>query len=456
MEKGKLQKLIDVLAQAFIQLNSNVPTNDIEDMAVAVHRVLSVETRHFHNVEHVLSLADPSAPIRSLAAVFHDLVYYQIESGFSPPVYDILSPYLLETDKDTILAENPAVSDLTFEILRDVFAISTGQALSKTNGINEFLSALVAWKKLEPFLSETDLLKIAIHIEATIPFRGNDEKEVGRFDVLAARVMNVVSSYGISLSGKEIDETIHSAVIMANQDVVGFAHPDPAVFLDNTWKLLPEVNAELRSGKIYSISDYRQALQKMDSFFAILEPQNIFHSYKGVPNEPDMGQMIKGAQFNLEIAREYLCAKLLAIAILEALAEITGGETPLGLFMGDIQSKGDAQQRLENFLPAITPTAYPELNSTVQYLLEEGRPGQSQFDLQNAPLALYLYKCLGRNGCEVLVSAAQEMFAGKRNPTNFLNSIDPPVISAIANACAQMVPTREKMLNQFASTVSER
>lgn len=455
MEAGIIQNLIDVLEKAFKQLNMDVSVGDLETLAVAIHRTLSMETRRYHTPEHVLSLTDPSAPIRSLAAVFHDLVYYEIDRGVPSPDYAILAPYLLETDNDTLVLEKPPMVDRSFELLRDMFAISLGQAISSTMGINEFLSALVVWKKLEHILPETLLLKIAVHIEATIPFRGKDEHNMGHFDTLAARMKSVGLNYGIPLSDADVDETILSAVKFANQDVAGFAQPDPAIFMDNTWKLLPETNAELRSGSSYSICEYRQALQKMEAFFAWLEPQNIFHRYKGVPNERDLRQMTVAARLNIDTGCEYLGVKLLAIGILEALAKTTGGDTPLALFMGDIQSNGETQQRLENYLPVITMPTSHKINSAVYQLLADGRSGQSQFDLQNAPLALYLYNCLGSDGCEELLSIAREMFTGKRTPKDFLATIDPPVISAIAQACAQMVSTRRDLLNHFASTISK-
>jgi hypothetical protein len=451
MKTGAIQNLICVLDQAFEKLNTNITIREIEDLAVAVHRSLSVETRRFHTPEHVFSLTDPSAPIRSLAAVFHDLIYYQADECFPSHVYSIVAPYLLETDKGGLIVETTPAADRSFELLRDLFVISPAKAISTTTDINEFFSALVAWKRLEHVLSETLLLKIAAHIEATIPFRGQDENNVAHFDVLAERLKKIGLTYDIPLTNEEVIETIQSAVMFANQDVAGFANPDPAVFLDNTWKLLPEVNAELRSGRIYSICEYRQALQKMEAFFARLEPQNIFHSYKGVPTEKDLQQLTAAAHRNIDIAREYLGVKLLAIAVIEALAEITGGDAPLALFMGDIQVNGELQQRLENYLPIINPLISLKLNPAVHQLLKEGRSGQSLFDLQNAPLALYLYKCLGSAGCEALLSAAREMFAEKRNPTDYLGTIDQSVISAIAHACAQMVPTRKDLLNHFVS-----
>ena len=135
MEAGIIQNLIDVLEKAFKQLNMDVSVGDLETLAVAIHRTLSMETRRYHTPEHVLSLTDPSAPIRSLAAVFHDLVYYEIDRGVPSPDYAILAPYLLETDNDTLVLEKPPMVDRSFELLRDMFAISLGQAISSTMGI---------------------------------------------------------------------------------------------------------------------------------------------------------------------------------------------------------------------------------------------------------------------------------------------------------------------------------
>ncbi len=454
MEAGLFQTLIYILEDSFENLNADISAIAIEDLAVTIHRVMSMETRRFHTLDHALSLTDSNAPLRSLAALFHDLIYYEIECEFPVAVFSIIDPYLGETDSGTLLLEPQQAEDFTFELLRELFALSPGQPISSTIGINEFLSALVAWKKLEHVLSNTLLVQIAVHIEATIPFRGSDEQNENNFDRMADRMKKICQNYHIPISDVEVDETILSAVAFANQDVAGFAKSDPAIFLDNTWKLLPEVNAELRSGMIYSIREYRQALQKMEKFFAWLEPANIFHSYKGYPSERELRQMTSAAKRNIELAREYLCVKLLAISILEALAEISGGDTPLAFFMGDIQAKGVVQQRLENYLPAIPMPESRNINSTVYRLLSDGRTDQTQFDIRNAPLALFFYKCLGSDGCETLLSGAQEMFAGKRTPSDFLAMVDPQVISAIAQACVRMVPTRRELLQNFLSTIS--
>jgi hypothetical protein len=147
--------------------------------------------------------------------------------------------------------------------------------------------------------------------------------------------------------------------------------------------------------------------------------------------------------------------KLLAIAILEALAEITGGDTPLALFMGDVQAVGEIKQRLEKYLPNTTPSLQSEQNSVVYHLLAQGRSGQSLFDIQNAPLALYQYVTLGSKECNVLLGLAKELMTGERKPTDFLSTIDSHVLSTIAQACAHMVPTRRDLLNNIVTTSSK-
>jgi len=47
---------------------------------------------------------------------------------------------------------------------------------------------------------------------------------------------------------------------VANRDVGNFASQDPTVFLDNTWKLLPETNNALRGQRLYTVTDYRLAI----------------------------------------------------------------------------------------------------------------------------------------------------------------------------------------------------
>lgn len=61
-----------------------------------VYRAMAAQTRNFHTLEHVFALANPTDPIQSLAALFHDLVYHQVDLGFSVGIQELITPYIAQ------------------------------------------------------------------------------------------------------------------------------------------------------------------------------------------------------------------------------------------------------------------------------------------------------------------------------------------------------------------------
>jgi len=96
-------------------------------------------------------------------------------------------------------------------------------------------------------------------------------------------------------------------VRVANGDVRNFAEEDPASFLDETWKLLPEMNPALQSGS-YTIRQYRTALCKMEGFLSALAPRRVFHQWRGVPDDATYRAWLTAAGINLDVAVRYLRA----------------------------------------------------------------------------------------------------------------------------------------------------
>jgi len=241
------------------------------------------------------------------------------------------------------------------------------------------------------------------------------------------------------------------AVTFANRDVANFAEHDVTKFLDNTWKLLPETNPSLRTQGVYSIKSYRMALQKMEGFLRTLDPGTIFAQHGGVPPEKEYKQMCRRAERNVSTAREYLAIKLLTAAILEALAEISGGDAPVSLFMGDIGAKQKGS-RLEDYLPDDKPVAGISFDKTLHNLLAYGRASSSNFDLQNSPLSLFIYLHLGVDGFRSLLGAAKHMFDGSITPRAFLEALPSSMIAEIADSCASMAFTRAPDLRAYAAS----
>lgn len=450
MSPNTIQRVISVFYEAFTDLGVTIDMQNLEDMAVLVHRAMTLQTRHFHTLDHVFSFTTTANPIQTLAALFHDIVYYQVDEGFIPQIESIIAPYLDPTENEiAIISQLPEEARL-FQITLEVFNFSLGQTLTTVNGLNEFLSSLVMVRLLQDSVADHDLIRMIVCIEATIPFQGKNDKNESHFDILATRLNSINAKYNCGLRSTEIEEALKLAVTFTNKDVESFSEMDAGRFLDNTWKLLPETNVALRSAEIYSIQEYRQALQKMESFFYTLNPDNVFNQYHGIPPDHEFKQMVWQAHQNVFIARDYLRIKLLAAAILEALAVISGGDAPLSLFSGEIH--GDQEQTLlyEDFIIQPIERLTMDQSSSLYKLFYEGRPADISFDLRTSPLSLFIYTSLSADEINRLINQAKEMFNHMLSPIDFLMDFPHPMLAAIARACAYLVLTRREKLQNFA------
>ncbi len=450
MQVGTVQKLISIFNQSFLEMGVTVSLEKLENLAVTIHRAMTVQARHFHTLDHVFTFIDSADPIRTMAALYHDIVYYQVDMGFTPQILELISPYIREEGDDFYIVENLPHDDRLLMITLDVFDLHHGQKLSSVAALNEFLSALVMNKQLDGLVREKDLLCMTLCIEATIPFRGLTPDGRTHFEVLEQRLREISDRYGLALQQHELVDTIKIAVIFANKDIENFAEPDPDHFLDNTWKLLPETNVALRMPDVYSIGAYRQALQKMASFLMNLNPDMIFNQYHGVPSDQEYRRMAYYARNNIVIGREYLTLKILATAILEALARATGGDAPFSLFLGDIPREGVNIKRLEYYLPDVPEPTWVDHDSVMYHLLEAGRSSDTSFDMKNSPLSLFVYKVMSPETIPVACAHAQEFFDGTLSAHDFLMGLDPQVVRPIARASSIMVFTRRQALLAYA------
>lgn len=450
MQVGTVQKLINIFNQSFRELGVSVSLEKLEDLSVTVHRAMTAQARHFHTLEHVFTFVDVNDPIRNLAALYHDIVYFQVDMGFSPPIWEMISPYVRQENAAFIVAENLSPEERQVALIMDVFDLKPGQRLTSISSLNEFLSALVMCKQIGGLVSERDLLRIALCIEATIPFRPFTAEGKSHFDIMETRLPGICTRFGIELSPEEQIAAIKTAVLFANKDIENFGEADPSRFLDNTWNLLPETNAALRMPDVYSISTYRQALSKMDAFFENLDPNTVFNQYRGLPSDEEYQQLTRCARNNIRIAREFLRIKILATSIIEALAKATGGDAPLSLFLGDLPREGTSIKRLEYFLPEIDYAPWVDQHSVLYRLLETGRSSDVDFDMKNSPLSLFVYRTMPPEKIAEAMERAKAFFEGTLSPHDFLMSLDPFVVQSIARASSIMVYTRRQALLKYA------
>ncbi len=443
MTIATINRFISLLNGAFEALSARVPIAEVERLAMLIHQSMDQGRRTYHTSTHVFEMCEGMNPRQVLATLFHDVVYYQLDGGFPQQAYTMLMRSI-RVEQHALMIRAISYDDKGLAICAGVFGFRPGEILPLYGGMNEFLSAVVAIRLLEPHLPAAELLAIAACIEATVPFRGNAANGKGPYDNLAERVQSVSRSLAIPVTEADITRMVTDAVVLANQDVSSFAEADPGTFLSTTWLLIEESNAPLAAVGIYSIQDYRGALGRMEKFLSTLNPDSIFHAYQGTPDNEQFAGLRDGARKNLEFATHYLGAKIVSIAVVEALALESGGNCPVSMFLGDIRSAFGKPDRAEDFLPPA-----PDTESVDQQLvdvLEKGRSKESSSDLTSSPMTAFIYRYLGHDGTRDALQKAKQMFAGELTARDFLAGLNPEMVRALIRACARIALSRQEPL----------
>jgi hypothetical protein len=436
--RSPVHEIVNALWRALHELHSPATTVEIEHWGFSIHAALSAAGREFHNHDHVIDLVADGDPLEIIAALYHDAIYIQVDLGPPRSMRDELSSVLAQgADGWRVL---PAAAEpVTGDVLK-VFGRSVGDVVTPTTGVNEFGSALVASIQLARALSREHRIAIAACIEQTIPFR------VDPVPALHRRLSE------LGLAGDALEDTLCRAVRVGNRDVENFSDNDPARFLDNTWKLLPESNPALHSPMVYTVRDYRIALLKMEGFLAWLPAERVFHSWNDEPRPEIHARRVARTTGNLELAVRYLRAKLYSIGVVEALAEVTGGDVPIDYFMGGhkaSRASSDSEalagmRRIEQFLPALPDAS--DLDPSLHRLLAEGRASESSFDTGPSPLGAFLHATVGEREVMRGVELAKRWWAGAGDAAAFLASQPKRPVAAIARAAANIVDTRRDRL----------
>ena len=447
MTVANINRFIQHLLAAFEGLRADVPMPEIETMAVLVHSAMESPRRRYHCSEHALYMCEGMSPRQVLAAVFHDLVYYQLDDGFPARVTHLLTP-LVSKQRDDLVLLKVSDQDGAMQLCFQIFGFRAGQVLPLFRGMNEFLSAAVAVRLLEPYLALSDLIGVIACIEATIPFRIAQAAGPDCSGLLALRVREQ-ASLRLGLADDAAldaytDAVMRDAIAIANRDVGGFAEPSPAKFISATWLLIEESNAPLAAVGVYTLRDYREALTRMQDFLQGLLPERVFHHYTGFPQADEFARLTRAAASNIAFALSFLQLKITSISIIEALALETGGNCPVSMFLGDVRSSFGTPERVEDYLPR-GPQAQG-LDAQILLVLEKGRPADSRNDLTISPLTAYMYRCLGAAGSAEALANAQQMAIGALLPVQFLASLPQDMLGNVIDACACIALSRRSNL----------
>lgn len=445
------KRCLDCLVSSIEQLGGRVDIPKLEQIAELIIQTMRGPWRYFHTSEHIFEVGGSVDPIEVLAALFHDLVYVQVDQGVSFNISSALCPFVKEVRSQLVIRDETELpEDAMYQLVASVFGFIPGKTLSPFAGQNEFLSAVIAAKSLEPFLPASTIAEITACIEATIPFRPVSPSGLSAIELLYQRLANANRDFNLGWSHAEIVEIVKRAVRLANRDVENFASPNSSNFLDNTWNLMPETNHELSNVNSYTVAGYRRSLQKMEGFLNFLKPELVFQQFMQEPDDETYANLIARTRKNIEVAKLYLGVKLITIAILEALSYRLGRDIPLSTMMGELRTPGFKTSVLEDYLPN-RQSAYPlesQLQREVLDLLEIGRNQESRYDIKNSPVSTFIIKSIGFAETENFLKKAQEFFADPTSSEEFLSYCAPDVIETISSGVMKLFDSRKTALGK--------
>lgn len=446
------------LIKAIQELGYSLAQEKAWEISSLIVEAMTGSWRYFHNCEHILMVAGNDHPLEIIAGLFHDIVYVQVDNGINQNLASYLAPYIDQIDHNiSIKNTNDLAIDSTFELVLSIFGFLPGQILSPFAGQNEFLSAVVTAKILEPFLPLSLIARVITIIETTIPFRPRSREGFTIIEQLKQRLEITNDKFVLGLTTVEIDATLQQAVRVSNRDVSSFAYAKATDFLDKTWSLLPETNHVLVQTNSYTTRQYRLALQKMDQFFNFLQPELIFIRGYNQPSTDNYQQFMERATHNLQIGKLYLASKLIAIGVLEAMSLKFNSNVSFPVVMDNFQNHNNSFVRLINLLPQekFSP-CQPEnmIEQEVLDLLEHGRRQSFDFDLKESPLATFLVKYLTFAQVPYYRKNCYAFFEGELSTEEFLAAFPSELVEIISTIYQRCLEQKDKVQGAKGTTNS--
>lgn len=396
-----LRELILLLKKALNRLHYNIPNKKLEELANRVFFAMENRTRSYHSTQHILKFSNLRRPIQILAAIYHDVIYYQVDREFPAP-WKELHQVSLSTNRTPHLE---ALLDLV-RVLFDTSELDLNDTTYFPK-LNEYFSFLAAFHDLSAILSPRELLELAIHIEQTRPFRKNTPTSARQGERASAILSNkfgnsaAIHKYGFSLNRSEIDQMIESAISLANHDVSGFASKDASFFITESWSLLPEGDSAVRNPSTFTFTQWRLHLASTLNFVEKMDPETVFHSYKNKPSKQVFERLTKQAHSNIQTFCFYLKSRILAAATLEALYSKKSRSPFITLIMGDLTSASSLASRLPIKRRSCSKTYFPTEQRAIS-VLEQGLAKTFWFDIVGDTLSLFLTQNLTRDEFHIL------------------------------------------------------
>lgn len=320
---------VERLHAALVVLAPDCPATEVNRIAALIDEAMSGPERAYHTLPHALMVAGSDDPIEILIGLFHDLIQLEVDRGIPPclerVLHDVDIKRVYRSSDDINAPDHRQIScvhhssarppDRWTTTVQTIFRVAPDAELTRVSGHNEFLSALVAARSLEPWLDAAAMIGLVAGIEATIPFRRDPR---GSLHELRESIRRLDQKNHLGLDTEQLDTLIRRAVRVANRDVQGFGDTHLAAFLSDTFTLLMESCPSRCSANTVQFDVYRRALQKMTGFLSSISAAHVFRQFIDEPTLATHHDRQRRTAFNLQVVVIVLSAKLLSTILLEA------------------------------------------------------------------------------------------------------------------------------------------
>jgi hypothetical protein len=405
------------IAEAFLELKKVVPHDQIEKLASDLVHAMGSDSRDYHKPEHSLDVAKGQTAIGILAAVFHDIIYVQVDPSWKETFSDQLAQFTpVQEHKLNIEHSYLREKNLTRKAIVLLFGFENVTEITPSKGLNELLSALAMESKLSPYLSAKEILRVASCIEATIPFRKIDAGGKTSADRLKARLNKAGALIDVIFTISEKEEIVEDCRSVVERDLSSFASDDFNDFVLGTWNVMYENNPVLRN-PFFTVVEYRKAVYGVVPFLSSLSPEQMFWHNSGSRDEKN--KLISAlTNRNLTWGITYLKLVGLSLSVLEAIALETGGDLPYVSLVSNYTNQ--------------TPfTEKSEIASLLQ---------------KHFPLACDLYQNLSQTEIDELYLDTIKMQTGLITPEIFLSLLPSAMLKSILVSLSTTCDGRSRAL----------
>ena len=107
------RKCLDCLTWAIAKLQGHADQEQLITISDLIIQTMTGPWRSFHTPNHIFEVGAGGDAIEVIAALFHDLVYVQVDQGISVNISRYISPYIKEEQEQLVILNPPELKEDT-------------------------------------------------------------------------------------------------------------------------------------------------------------------------------------------------------------------------------------------------------------------------------------------------------------------------------------------------------